>query len=180
MGSTARSRAALKDLAAAGGVDMPVKIVAYDPSWPASFEVERSRVAPLLEGAKIHHVGSTAVPGLASKPIIDMVAVVDSYAPAVSRLVIEGGYQYPRGFNATLSRERFLCYPTPRRRTHHMHLVDDPAELDRYLRFRDRLRAHPALAREYEALKRQLADHHPQDREAYTQAKTEFVRRHRV
>jgi GrpB-like predicted nucleotidyltransferase (UPF0157 family) len=178
MGSAERRKASLEDLARAGGQDMPVQLVEYDPSWPVAFEEERARLAPLIAGAEIHHIGSTSVPGLAAKPIIDMVAVVDSYELPIARLVGEAGYQYPRAFNAVLTKRRFLCYPKAQCRTHHMHLLDDPHELTRYLRFRDRLRVDPELARRYEALKRQLAELHRHDREAYTEGKSEFVIRH--
>lgn len=173
-----RRNAALEDLARAGVRDMRVELVEYDPAWPAAFETERARLAPLLEGAEIHHIGSTAVPGLTAKPIIDMMALVDSYEHPVARLVAEGGYQYPQAFNATLAKRRFLGYPTPSKRTHHLHLVDDPGELARYLRFRDRLRSDPALAAEYATLKRALAERYREDREAYTEGKSEFVRAH--
>jgi GrpB-like predicted nucleotidyltransferase (UPF0157 family) len=178
MNAADRRRASLEDLERAGGRDMPVRVVPYDPGWPAAFEVERTRLAPLLEGAEIHHIGSTAVPGLAAKPIIDMIAVVDSFELSIARLVADAGYQYPRAFNATLTKRRFLCYPRADWRTHHMHLIDDPDELTRYLRFRDRLRADPALARQYETLKRELAERHRHDREAYTEAKSDFVNYH--
>jgi GrpB-like predicted nucleotidyltransferase (UPF0157 family) len=178
MGLADRRSAAAEDLARAGGRDMRVEIVEYDPSWPAAFEAERGRLVPLLAGAEIHHIGSTAVPGLVAKPIIDMMALVESYEGPVARLVAEGGYQYPQAFNATLTTRRFLCYPTPSTRTHHLHLVDDPGELARYLLLRDRLRADPALADEYTALKRALAERYREDREAYTEAKSEFIRRY--
>jgi GrpB-like predicted nucleotidyltransferase (UPF0157 family) len=156
---------------------MRVTIVEYDYSWPDSFEAERERLASLLAGVQIHHIGSTAVPGLAAKPIIDMMAHVESYAGPVARLINEGAYHYPHAFNATLTTRRFLVYPTPSRRTHHMHLVDDRGELERYLNFRENLRADPALAGRYAALKRALAARFPQDRESYTEAKTEFIQK---
>ncbi len=178
MNAADRRKASLEDLERAGGEGMPVRVVEYDPSWPTVFEAERTRLAPLLEGAEIHHIGSTAVPGLAAKPIVDMIAVVDSYELPIARLVDDAGYQYPRAFNATLTKRRFLCYPRADWRTHHMHLIDDRDELTRYLRFRDRLRADPALARRYETLKRELAERHRHDREAYTEGKSEFVTLH--
>jgi GrpB-like predicted nucleotidyltransferase (UPF0157 family) len=178
MGAADRRRASLENIARSGGRDMPVDMVEYDPSWAAAFEAERARLEPLLEGAEIHHIGSTAVAGLAAKPVIDMIAVVDSYEPPIARLVAEAGYQYPRAYNATLTKRRFLCYPSAHWRTHHMHLLDDPDELTRYLRFRDRLRGDPALARRYEALKRELAERHRDDRDAYTEGKSEFVAQH--
>ena len=172
-----RRTAAAEDLARAGGRDAPVEIVAYDPAWPAAFETERKRLAPLLAGVEIHHFGSTAVPGLAAKPVIDMIALVDDLDAPIAALVAEAGYRFPEAFNATLTHRRFLCYPNTAHRTHHLHLVDDRGELDRRLRFRDRLRADPALAAEYEALKRALAKRHREDREAYTDAKAAFVKR---
>src|SRR5271166_2343247 len=173
-----RRSAAREDLARTGGRDMLVEVVEYDPSWSASFEAERRRLAPLLAGVEIHHIGSTAVPGMAAKPILDLMALVDSYEEPIARLVVDGGYQYPRAFNAALVKRRFLLYPRSSMRTHHMHLVDDPVELARYLRFRDRLRADPALAGEYVKLKQALAARYRHDRAAYTEAKSEFVSRH--
>ena len=177
MGFADRRRAALEDLAAAGGREMPVQIVDYDPSWPGSFEAERHRLEPLLAGVEIHHFGSTAVPGLAAKPVIDMIALVQDLDAPIAALVQSAGYQYPPAFNATLAHRRFLCYPTAEHRTHHLHLVDDAGELQRRLSFRDRLRADRSLALEYAALKRALAERCGDDREAYTDAKEAFVKR---
>ena len=172
-----RRSATLEDLAHAGGHNAPVEIVEYDPAWPTAFEAERERLAPLLPaGVQLHHFGSTAVPGLAAKPVIDMIALVDDLDAPIAALVQHGGYQYPLAFNATLTHRRFLCYPTAAHRTHHLHLVDEPGELERRLRFRDRLRADPVLASEYVALKRTLAERYRDDREAYTEAKGEFVK----
>jgi len=175
--SSDRRRAAAEDLARAGGHDTPVEIVDYDHAWPAAFEAERKRLAPLLEGADIYHFGSTAVPGLAAKPVIDMIVLVGDLDAPIAALVESAGYQFPRAFNATLAHRHFLCYPTATHRTHHLHLVDDQEDLDCRLRFRDRLRADSVLAGEYEALKRALAERYPYDREAYTEAKAVFVKR---
>lgn len=173
-----RRVAAAEDLARAGGRDAEVEIVAYDPTWPAAFETERERLAPLLDGVEIHHFGSTAVPGLAAKPVVDMIALVPDLDTPIAALVGRAGYEFPRAFNATLTHRRFLCYPTASHRTHHLHLVDQRKELERRLRFRDRLRADQQLAQEYMAIKRALAERHRDDREAYTEAKSEFVRLH--
>lgn len=175
--SSDRRSAAAEDLARAGGRDAPVEIVAYDPAWPAAFEAERKWLAPLLGGADIYHFGSTAVPGLAAKSVIDMIALVGDLDDPIAALVAEAGYQFPEAFNATLTHRRFLCYPTAADRTHHLLLVDDREELDRRLRFRDRLRTDLVLATEYEALKRALAERYREDREAYTDAKATFVKR---
>lgn len=154
-----------------------MEIVDYDPAWPGSYESERARLAPLLEGTELHHFGSTAVPGLAAKPVIDMIALVPDLDAPIAALVSSGGYQLPQAFNATLKHRRFLCYPTATHRTHHLHLVDDREELDCRLRFRDRLRANPALAEEYAMLKHELAERYRDNREAYTDAKAGFVKR---
>lgn len=174
---TDRHTAAAEDLARTGGRDAPVEIVAYNPAWPSVFEAERNRLALLLADVDIHHFGSTAVPGLAAKPVIDMISLVPDLDALIDTLTAEAGYQFPKAFNATLTHRRFLCYPSAAHRTHHLHLVDDREELDRRLHFRDRLRADPALAAEYEALKRTLAECHRNDREAYTDAKAAFVKR---
>jgi len=71
-----RRRAALEDLAPAGGRNAPVEIAGYDPAWPLAYAAESGRLAPLLPaGVQLHHFGSTAVPGLAAKPVIDMIAL---------------------------------------------------------------------------------------------------------
>jgi GrpB-like predicted nucleotidyltransferase (UPF0157 family) len=164
-----------EDLARAGEADAPVQVADYDPAWPASFEAEHRRLAPLLDGADIHHIGSTAVPGLAAKPVIDMIALVADVDAPIAALVERAGYQFPRAYNSTLSHRRFLCYPSASHRTHHLHLVDEQHELDRRLRFRDRLRADPTLAGEYATLKQGLARQYASDREAYSDAKRDFI-----
>jgi GrpB-like predicted nucleotidyltransferase (UPF0157 family) len=108
-----RRRAAAEDLARAGGRDASVEIVGYDPAWPVASEAERTRLAPLLEGAEIHHFGSTAVPGLAAKPVIDMIVLVGDLDAPIAALVERAGYQFPRAFNATLAHRRFLCFRRP-------------------------------------------------------------------
>jgi GrpB-like predicted nucleotidyltransferase (UPF0157 family) len=170
-----RRAAARRDLA--GGRDAPVELVEYDDSWPGRFAAEAARLADVAPGVAWHHIGSTAVPGLAAKPIIDMMALVDDLDAPVRSLVDAGGYQYPEAYNATLVARRWLCRPSASRRTHHLHLVVDPEELARHLRFRDALRADSQLAAAYAALKRDLAGRMQTDREGYTAAKTAFITR---
>ena len=169
--------AAARDLARSGGENAPVEVVAHDPAWPERFESERERLAALMPDAEIHHIGSTAVPGMPAKPVIDVMALVEDVDAPVRALVESGGYQYPEEFNATLDRRRWLCRPSAARRTHHLHLVEERAELDRHLRFRDRLRTSAELREEYARLKRDLAERFRDDREAYSEAKSAFVRR---
>ncbi len=156
----------------------PVHIEAYDAAWPERFATEAGMIGQtigsLITGG-IHHVGSTAVPGLAAKPVIDiMVGVADL---ALSRPCIELleplDYCYFPYLDDVM---HWFCKPRPRHRTHHLHLVPtgSPRYLD-VLAFRDYLRAHPGARADYETLKRQLADRYPHDREAYTEGKTNLV-----
>jgi GrpB-like predicted nucleotidyltransferase (UPF0157 family) len=154
-----------------------VVIADYDPSWPALFASLARPVAqalgPVLVG--IEHVGSTAVPGLAAKPIIDLDVVVRpaDVAEAIRRL--SGlGYAH-RGDLGVPGREAFR--PPAGTPAHHLYLcpVGSPA-LAEHLRFRDALRADAALASEYGHLKRRLAAHYGSDRAGYCEAKAEFVR----
>ncbi len=146
----------------------------YEPSWPASFAAERERLAPLLPGIRIYHIGSTAVPGLAAKPVIDMIALVDDLEQGITT-VMRAGYRLSPRFNANLVHRRFLSYPSSSYRTHHLHLVDAREDLERCLRFRDSLRGDSRLAADYATLKRALAARFREDREGYTKAKSAFI-----
>jgi len=170
-----RCGAAAHEPARTGAGDGPIEIVEYDPSWPTSYDAERERLAPLLPGVRIHHIGSTAVPGLAGKAVIDMIALVDDLDANIAALVQRAGYQLPTRFNVNLVHRRFLCYPTATFRTHHLHLVDQREDMDRCLRFRDSLRGNRKLAADYVALKRALAARFREDREGYTKAKSKFI-----
>jgi GrpB-like predicted nucleotidyltransferase (UPF0157 family) len=170
-----RRGAAAHDSAPVGAGDGPIEIVEYEPSWPARYMAECERLASLLPGVRIHHLGSTAVPGLAAKPVVDMIALVDDLEASIAAVVERAGYQLPARFNVNLVHRRFLCYPTASHRTHHLHLVDEREDMDRCLRFRDSLRANPKLAADYAALKRALAARFREDREGYTHAKSRFI-----
>jgi GrpB-like predicted nucleotidyltransferase (UPF0157 family) len=158
--------------------DAPIEIVAYDPAWPRMFEEERARleaaIAPWVTGG-IHHVGSTAVPGLAAKPVIDVLAGVGSLD--ASRASFAPLKQLDYDYAPYREQEmHWFCKPSRSYRTHHLHLI--PTASERYreeLAFRDALRADPSIARDYEQLKRVLADSYRHDREAYTDAKAGFV-----
>jgi GrpB-like predicted nucleotidyltransferase (UPF0157 family) len=175
--SAERRTASELDLARSGARDARIEVVEYDASWPARFRAEAARLADIVPSLELHHIGSTAVPGLAAKPIVDMMAFVDDLDAPLPALVNQARYEYPGAYNATLSGRRWLCRPSASHRTHHLHLVDSEAELARHLRFRDALRADPELAAAYAALKRGLAERMPDDREGYTAAKTAFVTR---
>jgi len=156
----------------------PVELLAYDISWPSKFELERAHLqnvlAPWLAGG-IEHIGSTAVPMLAAKPIIDIMAPVHTLKaslPAIDALAQAEYVYYPYKTEVM----HWFCKPTTSRRTHHLHLVPAGSQLWRErLAFRDALRGSPKLAADYAELKASLALEFRFDREAYTEAKTPFV-----
>jgi GrpB-like predicted nucleotidyltransferase (UPF0157 family) len=155
----------------------PVEIVAYDPSWPARFaELGRELRAGLGEVAlRIDHIGSTAVPGLAAKPVIDIqISVADLEPLATYRQSLERlGYVY-RADNLERTK-RYFREPPGRRRTHvHVRRAGSFSEQWALL-FRDYLRAHREVAAEYEAVKRRLALRFRDDRHGYTNAKVPFL-----
>ena len=156
-----------------------VIVVEYDPSWPERYERERAAIVEALgdvmEGvAGIEHVGSTAVPGLAAKPIIDIMVGLREL-PVGERCVqpLEAlEYEY-RG-EAGIPGRYYFRKGNPR--SHHLHMVEHGSEFwRRHILFRDLLRKRPAVAREYAALKKELAVRYRTDRLAYTEAKTPFI-----
>lgn len=160
-----------------------VELVAYDPDWPRQFAVEADRLRAVLDPALvigIEHFGSTAVPGLIAKPIIDILIAVHSLARAKAEAIepiLSLGYVYWAD-NPKPDRMFFVkgMPPYGARRTHHVHITEPDREMwRRRLPFRDYLRAHPDEAARYAALKRDLAQRHATDREAYTDAKTDYV-----
>lgn len=155
----------------------PVIIEDYDPTWPEAFTRLRERMEQALGSLalRVEHVGSTSVPGLAAKPIIDLTVVVASredVAEAIRRLAAIG-YVHD-GDQGIPGREAFTGPPGPP--IHHLYVcAKGNRELQRHLLFRDYLRAHPETARQYGELKKALAERFCTDREGYSQAKTEFV-----
>jgi GrpB-like predicted nucleotidyltransferase (UPF0157 family) len=161
----------------------PVVIVDYDKRWMVRAAEERRRLLGLL-GAwlvdDVHHMGSTAVPGLPGKPIIDLMAGVETLddAPELARVLTpQHWHLVPPELDARPWR-RFLIKVAAGRRVAHLHLLESGTpRWAEQLRFRDRLRARRALAAEYAALKRRLAHELAHDREAYAEGKAAFVRR---
>lgn len=159
---------------------MAIEIKDYDPAWPIRFAEQRDRLAELLApwlAAPIEHVGSTSVPGLRAKPIVDILAPVTSLTARdamIDALSADGWLYWPDDPNG--AERLWFLRPKPEQRTHHLQVVEHGGPKARaVLAFRDALRADPALARAYEDLKSRLARKHPEDREAYTQAKADFV-----
>ena len=160
--------------------DAPILLEPYNPEWPSMFAAERARLAAVLSSwlaGPIEHVGSTAVPGLAAKPVIDIMAAVESLEASRPALMALEPLQYCYA-PYRVGEIHWFCKPGPALRTHHLHLVPIGSERWRAtLEFRDRLRESPRLAEEYLRLKRHLALAHPDDREAYTDGKSLFIQR---
>lgn len=160
--------------------EAPVIVVPYDPAWPDRFERERQLLTcvlkPWLTG-DIEHVGSTAVPTLAAKPVIDILAPVESLQASLPAIEAVEAIGYCHSDYAT-NVMHWFCKPSFQVRTHHLHLV--PANGSMWvaeIAFRDALRADPRLRNEYADLKYRLAATYRDDREAYTGAKTPFIER---
>jgi GrpB-like predicted nucleotidyltransferase (UPF0157 family) len=161
-----------------------LEIMPYDPQWVLEFQAERDRISTALGdlARRIDHNGSTSVPGLAAKPVIDIqvslerIHPIDSFADRLGRL---GYVHMPHADDAFCP---FFHRPEVWPHTHHVHIVQaGGVEERRTLAFRDYLREHGDVAREYEALKRQLAVRfnaaESSSREAYANAKDEFIER---
>ena len=160
--------------------EAPVHIVPYDALWPGQFEQERLllyRIIGEWVNGGIEHVGSTAVPGLDAKPVIDVMAGVLSLEASRDAISVleRNGYSYAPYRPDVM---HWFCKPSFAFRTHHLHLVPYQSRLwKERLAFRDYLRSHSDVAREYAQLKYQLAEQYRFDREAYTEAKSEFIQR---
>jgi GrpB-like predicted nucleotidyltransferase (UPF0157 family) len=155
----------------------PVVVVDYDPGWPALFQFFRGRIMAGLGGlaAAVEHVGSTAVVGLAAKPIIDMDVLLvsaDALPAAIERLA-SLGYIH-QGDLGIPEREAFR---TPAgEAAHHLYVCPPSSrEFQRHLALRDFLRSHPKEAKAYGDLKQALALKFAEDRDAYMAGKAEFV-----
>jgi GrpB-like predicted nucleotidyltransferase (UPF0157 family) len=157
----------------------PVVVVEYDPSWPSQFERLSARAAHALDefGLRIEHVGSTAVPGLAAKPVIDLIIQLDDekqLGPVIQKLE-EAGYRHEGDFGV-VGREAFAV-PAGEARHHLYVCLPGCSQLADQMAFRDYLRTHDDVRDAYAALKRRLADNYRDDRKAYTDGKTKFVSR---
>ncbi|TET46545.1 GrpB family protein [candidate division TA06 bacterium] len=162
---------------------MRVAIVDYDPAWPEQFRLEKEKLLAAIGSyvAEIQHIGSTAVPGLAGKPVIDVMVGVHplSEADAVCiDAIIQLGYEYVSAFEKdTPFRRYFRKNNSNGVRTHQIHLVEIGSEWWlRHLAFRDYLRSHAEAREAYERVKRELASKEWEDVNDYAEAKTEFIR----
>ena len=162
----------------------PIVISPYDPCWPQSFAEQRDRIEPVFSPWLVRpmdHIGSTSIPGMPAKAIIDMVAVVgviDDVLAAIDALSVLGWLPAPEPTDDE-DRRRSFCTPSIANRTHHLHVVEEASDQwQGLLAFRDHLRTHPGLASAYAALKRELATMHgsdPNRREPYRRGKSMFL-----
>jgi len=159
-----------------------VVLTEYDPKWLELFEQEAKHLLDLLGKTlvlRIEHVGSTAIPGMPAKPIIDMLVEVPSFEQAkqeaLPRLAVEG-YAYCWRDDRPPGHMMFIKRVSPNGpRTHHIHMAPAGHKLWQRLYFRDYLRTHPDEARRYAQIKQDLARQFPTDREAYTNGKSEYI-----
>ena len=154
-----------------------IEVTAYDPEWPRTFERIREHVWPVVQHAamSIEHVGSTAVPGLAAKPVVDACIVVASRRdiPYVVKALAKIGYEH-RGDLGVPDREAFT-HPASLPKHHLYASPRGSLSLKNHLGLRDYVRNHPEAAKEYGDLKETLAKRFPDDIDGYIEGKTEFI-----
>lgn len=149
----------------------------YNPAWVTNFEAESAQLEDTLgeQVVEIKHVGSTSIPGLRAKPIIDILVAVEEFAPLedyIARLEDLGYHHHPHD-----AEDERLFFWKGKPRTHHLHIVEFMTwEHQRHIIFRDYLRAHPEIAEWYEQVKRELALTFKNNRPAYTKGKTAFIK----
>ena len=158
--------------------DPAIRIVEHDPSWEEKFEREAAAICAALGSVavRVDHVGSTSVPGLSAKPIIDInVSVHDITAVDSYRLPLEGiGYLFvPVPESPDF---HFFGKPATRPRNYHIHVLEVGSQHERrHLVVRDYLRTHPEEAAAYGAVKQAIAEHHPGDRLGYIAEKGPYL-----
>ena len=159
-----------------------VRLLPHDPQWAEQASCEASRILESVWPAivEMHHVGSTAIPGIAAKPIIDLVGVtpqlttLEAARPAIETL----GYAWHGEYGLAGRRFCTLSDPDSGQRRFHLHCyAQGDHSIQRHLAFRDYLRARPAVAEAYQAMKRECAARHPSDSHAYTDCKDRWIKR---
>jgi GrpB-like predicted nucleotidyltransferase (UPF0157 family) len=155
-----------------------VRLLPYQDEWRRLFEQEKSALQAVLGGyiLDLQHIGSTAIPGMSAKPIIDIAIAVNDFEEAKKciPLVVGLGYEYRGEYG--IPRRHYFVRGEPRLFHLHMMEVTSP-NWHNLLLFRDYLIGHPESAGEYTALKKRLAEMYPTEREAYLEGKAELVQR---
>lgn len=162
------------------GKEEQIHIHPYNPVWPSMFEKEKKLVETTLKEwiiGGVHHVGSTSIPGISAKPIIDIMVGVNNLEKAQACIPLLDTIHYSF-FPYKPEYMHWFCKPSLEHRTHHLYLMEPTSnEWRARLAFRDYLRSHPQEKREYETLKKKLAEQFIDDREGYTDAKTEYIKK---
>lgn len=161
---------------------MRIVVVAHDPAWKSEFEEEAKRISRVLEDrvSRLHHIGSTAIPGIFAKPVIDILMEVENIAELdAGSSVMEGlGYESMGEFGIP-GRRYFRRSNALGVRTHQVHAFEAKSpEIARHLAFRDYMIAHPAEAGAYGELKRNLAREFPEDIHGYMDGNDPFIKEH--
>jgi GrpB-like predicted nucleotidyltransferase (UPF0157 family) len=155
-----------------------VRLVPHCEDWASEYAQEEDALRRIL-GTKIidvQHIGSTAVPGLAAKPILDLSIAVKSMSEVDGLIPLLAMHGYEDMGEFGVPGRRFFAKGEPR--THHLHIVaEDSDHWSRYLLFRDYLRSSPDIARHYSTMKQSLAKQYAENRAAYTAAKSKFIER---
>lgn len=157
-----------------------IKVVAHDPDWTRKFDSEAVVLRDALGSALValHHIGSTSIPGICAKPVIDVLAEIDSLDGLDERAhrMVEVGYEAMGEYG--IPGRRYFRRDDARgvRETQVHAFVTGSEAAVRHLAFRDYLRANPAVAQEYSELKLRLASRHPTNMEAYMDGKNPFIR----
>lgn len=162
-----------------GGRGRAYAIAGYDPAWPSRFETEAARIRRALGGqlVRIDHVGSTAVPGVGAKPIVDIQASVRVMTPRTAYVDPLRALGYRWALDPWSDEHEYFSRDDGGERSFQIHVCRAGSDWERrHLAFRDWLRAHPEDAAAYERLKRELAERHPRDIFTYVDAKTAFIR----
>ncbi|PWW00697.1 GrpB-like predicted nucleotidyltransferase (UPF0157 family) [Paenibacillus cellulosilyticus] len=155
-----------------------VKIEGYNENWPLMFQEEKRQVEEIMtdKAIAIEHIGSTAVPGLSAKTVIDFMVGVKDLAEVEAFIEPLARIGYEHVVHKEFPNRRFFRKGQWRAGTHHLHVyVYGSEEWDHQLAFRDYLRDHSEAMMQYDQLKRELADKYPHDRAAYTNAKHPFI-----
>ena len=157
----------------------PIELHAYDPGWPAAFAREKARIVPLfpVPPLLVEHMGSTAIPGLDAKPVIDIIVLAERLEQARAAIppLEATGYSF---WAENPDKTKFFLakgLPPAPRRTYHLHIYGDADEVRRHLVFRDHLRASAEARAAYLRLKAELAGRFRDDRDAYSRHKSGFI-----
>ncbi len=157
-----------------------IEVVPYDPDWSNRFKMEADEITSVFEQevVAIHHIGSTAIPSISAKPIIDILVEVKDIKKIdiFNAEMIKRGYQSKGEFGIT--DRRFFIKGDEVNRTHHIHVFESGhPEIERHLNFRDYMVTHPGEAETYGRLKEELAQKYPEDIEGYIAGKDEQIKR---